>query len=90
MNFHQLSELLFNNYLLADSRTLQLVLHRYEKALVNGEEQIGLLKRPAAQRRNQVRVLEGVSVWAGTSISGIISTPQLSARACRAMNSALL
>lgn len=61
MNFHQLSELLFNNYLLADSRTLQLVLHRYEKALVNGEEQIGLLKRPAAQRRNQVRVLEGVS-----------------------------
>ena len=61
MNFHQLSELLFNNYLLADSRTLQLVLHRYEKALVNGEEQIGLLKRPARQRRDQVKVLEGVS-----------------------------
>lgn len=61
MTFHQLSELLFNNYLLADTRTLQLVLHRYEKALVNGEEQIGLLKRPAAQRRNQVKVLEGVS-----------------------------
>ena len=61
MNFHQLSELLFNNYLLADSRTLQLVLHRYEKALVNGEEQIGLLKRPPTQRRDQVKVLEGVS-----------------------------
>lgn len=61
MNFHQLSELLFNNYLLADSRTLQLVLHRYEKALVNGEEQIGLLKRPARQRRDQVKVLEGAS-----------------------------
>ena len=61
MNFHQLSELLFNNYLLADSRTLQLVLHRYEKALVNGEEQIGLLKRPARQRRDQVKVLEGLS-----------------------------
>ena len=61
MNFHQLSELLFNNYLLADSRTLQLVLYRYEKALVNGEEQIGLLKRPARQRRDQVKVLEGVS-----------------------------
>lgn len=61
MNFHQLSELLFNNYLLADSRTLQLVLHSYEKALVNGEEQIGLLKRPASQRRDQVKVLEGVS-----------------------------
>lgn len=61
MNFHQLSELLFNNYLLADSRTLQLVLHRYEKALVNGEEQIGLLKRPARQRREQVKVLEGAS-----------------------------
>lgn len=59
MTFNQLSELLFNNYLLADSRTLQLVLHRYEKALVNGEEQIGLLKRPASQRRNQVKVLEG-------------------------------
>lgn len=61
MNLHQLSELLFNNYLLADSRTLQLVLHRYEKALVNGEEQIGLLKRPARQRRDQVKVLEGAS-----------------------------
>lgn len=61
MNFHQLSELLFNNYLLADSRTLQLVLHRYEKALVSGEEQIGLLKRPARQRRDQVKVLEGAS-----------------------------
>lgn len=61
MNFHQLSELLFNNYLLADSRTLQLVLHRYEKALVNGEEQIGLLKRPTRQRRDQVKVLEGAS-----------------------------
>ena len=61
MTFHQLSELLFNNYLLADGRTLQLVLHQYEKALVNGEEQIGLLKRPNAERRNQVKVLEGVS-----------------------------
>ena len=61
MNFHQLSELLFNNYLLADTRTLQLVLHRYDKALVNGEEQIGLLKRPPTQRRDQVKVLEGVS-----------------------------
>ena len=61
MNFHQLSELLFNNYLLADTRTLQLVLHRYDKALVNGEEQIGLLKRPPSQRRDQVKVLEGVS-----------------------------
>lgn len=61
MTFHQLSELLFNNYLLADTRTLQLVLHRYEKTLVNGEEQIGLLKRPASQRRNQVKILEGVS-----------------------------
>lgn len=61
MNFHQLSELLFNNYLLADSRTLQLVLHQYEKALVNGEEQVGLLKRPARQRKDQVKILEGVS-----------------------------
>lgn len=61
MTFNQLSELLFNNYLLADGRTLQLVLHRYEKAIVNGEEQIGLLKRPPSQRRNQVKVLEGVS-----------------------------
>ncbi len=61
MNFHQLSELLFNNYLLTDARTLQLVLHRYEKALVNGEEQIGLLKRPPSQRRDQVKILEGVS-----------------------------
>ena len=59
MNFHQLSELLFNNYLLADSRTLQLVLHRYEKAQVVGEEQIGVLKKPLSQRKNQVKVLDG-------------------------------
>ena len=61
MNFHQLSELLFNNYLLADSRTLQLVLHRYEKAQVVGEEQIGVIKKPLSQRKNQVKVLEGES-----------------------------
>lgn len=61
MTFNQLSELLFNNYLLADSRTLQLVLHRYEKAQVVGEEQVGLLKRPASHRRDQVKVLEGVN-----------------------------
>lgn len=61
MNFHQLSELLFNNYLLADSRTLQLVLYRYEKAQVVGEEQIGVIKKPLSQRKNQVKVLEGES-----------------------------
>lgn len=59
MNFHQLSELLFNNYLLADSRTLQLVLHRYEKAQVVGEEQIGVIKKPLSQRKYQVKVLDG-------------------------------
>lgn len=59
MNFHQLSELLFNNFLLADSRTLQLVLHQYEKAQVVGEEQIGVLKKPLSQRKNQVKVLDG-------------------------------
>ena len=59
MNFHQLSELLFNNYLLADSRTLQLVLHQYEKAQVVGGEQIGVLKKPLSQRKNQVKVLDG-------------------------------
>ena len=59
MNFHQLSELLFNNFLLADSRTLQLVLHQYEKAQVVGGEQIGVLKKPLSQRKNQVKVLDG-------------------------------
>ena len=59
MNFHQLSELLFNNYLLADSRTLQLVLHQYEKAQVVGGEQIGVLKKPLSRRKYQVKVLEG-------------------------------
>ena len=59
MNFHQLSELLFNNFLLADSRTLQLVLHQYEKARVVGGEQIGVLKKPLSQRKNQVKVLDG-------------------------------
>ncbi len=59
MNFHQLSELLFNNYLLADSRTLQLVLHQYEKAQVVGGEQIGVLKKPLSQRKNQIKVLDG-------------------------------
>lgn len=59
MNFHQLSELLFNNYLLADGRTLQLVLHQYEKAQVVGGEQIGVLKKPLSQRKNQVKVLDG-------------------------------
>ena len=69
MNFHQLSELLFNNYLLADSRTLQLVLHRYEKALVKGEEQIGLFQRPLTSRKDQVKVLQSTT---GETTLGLI------------------
>lgn len=69
MNFHQLSELLFNNYLLADTRTLQLVLHRYEKALVKGEEQIGLFQRPLASRKDQVKVLQSTT---GETTLGLI------------------
>ena len=65
MNFHQLSGLLFNNYLLIDSRTLQLVLHQYEKAKVVGGEQIGVLKKPLSQRKNQVKVLDGDSCKVG-------------------------
>lgn len=70
MTFHQLSELLFNNYLLADSRTLQLVLHRYEKALVKGEEQIGLFQRPLTSRKDQVKVLQSTT---GETTLGLIS-----------------
>lgn len=69
MTFHQLSELLFNNYLLADSRTLQLVLHRYEKALVKGEEQIGLFQRPLTSRKDQVKVLQSTT---GETTLGLI------------------
>lgn len=65
MNFHQLSGLLFNNYLLIDSRTLQLVLHQYEKAKVVGGERIGVLKKPLSQRKNQVKVLDGDSCKVG-------------------------
>ena len=77
MNFHQLSELLFNNYLLADSRTLQLVLHqlspRFKHQLRHLDLQLQqlqkfqLLRRPLtlqSRRQSQLRHHSGPALSA--------------------------
>lgn len=58
-NFTKLTELLFNNHLLANEATVHSVLKQYELAVKYGEHRVGLIQRPLESRRHQAKVLEG-------------------------------
>lgn len=58
-NFTKLTELLFNNHLLANESTVHAVLKQYELAVKYGEHRVGLIQRPLESRKYQAKVLEG-------------------------------
>lgn len=56
MSFYKLTDALFDNFLLADERAIKSVLHKYEKAVENGEHSVGLIKKPLQTRDKQAKV----------------------------------
>lgn len=58
MDFFELTQLLFNNHLLASEDTLNSVLHKYEVALQTNPEMVGLIQRPLKDRKYSARVLQ--------------------------------
>lgn len=58
MEFFELTQLLFNNHLLASEGTVSSVYDLYQQATKTNPEYIGLIKRPLGARKSEARVLK--------------------------------
>lgn len=59
MDFLQISQLLFNNELLASSGTVQTVLKKYDLAIENSAEYVGLVKKQSYETKFNTKVFKG-------------------------------